>query len=209
VLEKLAGRTREQRLFREGYATDLLYFLTAPLIRAAAKGVILVPAAILILLQLTTPEEMRPGLYHGYGMLSRQPHWLQALQTYLLVDFLGYWNHRLFHTGRLWLFYAVHHSSQEVDWLASARVHPVNDLVNLLVQASPVLLLGYNPPITLSNAPVLTLYAIALHMNVNWHSGPLRFWIASPVFHRWHHSAAHEARNKNFAGCLHTCARSG
>jgi sterol desaturase/sphingolipid hydroxylase (fatty acid hydroxylase superfamily) len=110
--------------------------------------------------------------------------------------------HRLFHSGKWWPFHAVHHSSKEVDWLASARVHPVNELLNLLAQASPVLLLGYDPTLTLSTAPFLTLYAILLHANVNWDYGPLRAWIASPVFHRWHHSDIPEARDKNFAGLL-------
>lgn len=202
TVEKIAGRSRPQAVFRKGYLTDLMYFFTAPLMKVVVKGVIIIPAAVLILLHLTTPEEMRSGLYHGYGPLSRQPGWLQALQIYLLVDFFGYWTHRLFHTGKWWPFHAVHHSSEEVDWLASVRVHPVNELVDRLVQATPVLLLGYNPTLTLATAPLLTLYAITLHANVNWDYGPLRAWISSPVFHRWHHSNEPEAKNKNFAGLL-------
>jgi sterol desaturase/sphingolipid hydroxylase (fatty acid hydroxylase superfamily) len=179
-----------------------MYFFTAPLMKVVVRAGIIIPAAVLILLHLTTPEEMRSGLYHGYGPLSRQPGWLQALQIYLLVDFFGYWAHRLFHTGKWWPFHAVHHSSEAVDWLASVRVHPVNELVDRLVQATPVILLGYNPTLTIATAPLLTLYAITLHANVNWDYGPLRAWISSPVFHRWHHSNEPEARNKNFAGLL-------
>ena len=78
----------------------------------------------------------------------------------------------------------------------------MNDVVNKLMQATPVLLLGLNPLITASTAPVLTLYAIFLHANVNWDFGPLRSIIATPVFHRWHHSRDREAWDKNFAGLL-------
>jgi hypothetical protein len=109
---------------------------------------------------------------------------------------------RLFHRGRWWPFHAVHHSTEELDWLGSVRVHPVNDLVNKLFQVSPLLLLGFNPWVTLSAAPFLTFYAIFLHANVNWDLGPLRGVIASPVFHRWHHSKDQEAWDKNFAGLL-------
>jgi sterol desaturase/sphingolipid hydroxylase (fatty acid hydroxylase superfamily) len=35
---------------------------------------------------------------------------------------------------------------------------------------------------------------------VNWDFGPLRYVIATPVFHRWHHSKDREAWDKNFAG---------
>jgi sterol desaturase/sphingolipid hydroxylase (fatty acid hydroxylase superfamily) len=45
-----------------------------------------------------------------------------------------------------------------------------------------------------------TLYAIALHANLSWTYGPLRYAIASPAFHRWHHSSAEEGRDRNFAG---------
>ena len=41
-----------------------------------------------------------------------------------------------------------------------------------------------------------------LHTNVSWSFGPLRSVIASPAFHRWHHSAEAEALDKNFAGLL-------
>ena len=79
-------------------------------------------------------------------------------------------------------------------------MHPVNDLVNKLAQATPVLLLGYNPTVTLGTAPVLTFYAIFIHANLNWDFGPLRSVIATPVFHRWHHSREPAAWDKNFAG---------
>jgi sterol desaturase/sphingolipid hydroxylase (fatty acid hydroxylase superfamily) len=81
-------------------------------------------------------------------------------------------------------------------------VHPINDFVTTFIQTTPLLLLGFNPTATLSTAPVLTLYAIFLHANVDWDFGRFRSIIASPVFHRWHHSKDREAWDKNFAGLL-------
>jgi sterol desaturase/sphingolipid hydroxylase (fatty acid hydroxylase superfamily) len=147
-------------------------------------------------------EELRTREFAGFGPISRQPLWLQILEIYALSDFIGYWSHRLFHRGRWWPFHAVHHSSEDLDWLSSVRVHPVNDLVSKLLQVSPLLLLGFNPFATLSAAPFFTLYAILLHADVDWDFGPLRGAIASPVFHRWHHSRQREAWDKNFAGLL-------
>jgi sterol desaturase/sphingolipid hydroxylase (fatty acid hydroxylase superfamily) len=48
--------------------------------------------------------------------------------------------------------------------------------------------------------PVLTLYALFLHADVDWSFGPLRYVIASPVFHRWHHTSEEEGLDRNFAG---------
>jgi sterol desaturase/sphingolipid hydroxylase (fatty acid hydroxylase superfamily) len=94
----------------------------------------------------------------------------------------------------------VHHSSTELDWLSSVRVHPVNDLLARIVQAIPILLLGFPVKILAVYIPFTTFYAILLHANVSWTFGPLKKIITSPVFHRWHHSSEVEAQDKNFAG---------
>lgn len=201
VIERLPGRARPQRVMRRGFWTDLVYwFVTILLTKPFVRLMLFVPASVLVLTQVTTADLLRLQEYRGYGPLSRQPIWLQAIQIYLLVDFCAYWTHRVFHRGRWWPFHAVHHSSEDLDWLGSLRVHPVNDLVNKLAQATPVLLLGYNPTVTLGTAPVLTFYAIFIHANLNWDFGPLRSVIATPVFHRWHHSREPAAWDKNFAG---------
>lgn len=203
VIERIVGRRRNraQPVFRSGWLTDVVYwFATILVTKPFVRLMLIMPLSVLILANVTSLDVVKLGTYAGYGPLSRQPLWLQTIQIYLLVDFTAYWTHRLFHRGRWWPFHAVHHSSEDLDWLGSLRVHPVNDLVNKLAHVTPVLLLGYNPLVTLSTAPVLTFYAIFLHANVNWDFGPLRSIIATPVFHRWHHSKDRAAWDKNFAG---------
>jgi sterol desaturase/sphingolipid hydroxylase (fatty acid hydroxylase superfamily) len=39
-----------------------------------------------------------------------------------------------------------------------------------------------------------------VHANLNWTFGPFKYVIATPVFHRWHHTAVSEGGNTNFAG---------
>jgi sterol desaturase/sphingolipid hydroxylase (fatty acid hydroxylase superfamily) len=34
---------------------------------------------------------------------------------------------------------------------------------------------------------------------VGWSFGPLRYAIASPLFHRWHHTTEEQGLNRNFA----------
>lgn len=200
VIERLLGRARGPWL-RRGWLTDVSYFFFTPFItKSFSKIGILLPAAFLIWCGVANVEDLKARTYAGFGPLSQQPLWLQTLEIYLLADFLSYWSHRLFHRGRWWPFHAVHHSSEDLDWLSSIRVHPVNDLVSKFIQVTPLLFLGFNPWVTLSTAPFFTLYAIFLHARVNWDFGPLRYVIATPVFHRWHHSRQREAWDKNFAG---------
>src|SRR5438477_457767 len=47
---------------------------------------------------------------------------------------------------------------------------------------------------------IVALYAIGLHANVRWTFGPLRYMLASPTFHRWHHTSEDAGLDKNFAG---------
>lgn len=200
IIERLIGKVRGP-LIRRGWWTDVAYFFFTPFVtRVFSKSVFILPAALLIWCGVASVADFQSKAYAGFGPVSRQPIWLQAVEIYLLADLLGYWCHRLFHGGKWWPFHAVHHSSEDLDWLSSIRVHPVNDMVNKFVQATPLLMAGFNPWVTLSAAPFFTLYAIFLHARLNWDFGLLRSVIATPVFHRWHHSRQPEAMDKNFAG---------
>ena len=118
---------------------------------------------------------------------------------FLLGDLLGYWIHRAFHSRTLWKFHAVHHSSTQLDWLSSARVHPVNDVAAKLIPAMALVGLGFPLKALAAYVPFLTFYAILLHANVGWSFGWLRYVLASPLFHRWHHTTEEQGLSKNFA----------
>lgn len=199
LLEYLRPRDRRLALRRRGFFTDIAWFAFTPLVTKTVTrfgvAVALLPAALLIYGRFD-PEMIR----HGYGPLSRLPLWLQALAILLIGDFIAYWMHRWFHGRRLWNYHAVHHSSVDLDWLSAVRVHPVNDLLMKIASSLPLVMLGFAPLAVAAIVPVLTLMAIALHANLDWDYGPLRAVIASPRFHRWHHTDETAARDKNFAG---------
>lgn len=203
VIERLAGAGR--RAGRRQLWTDIGWWFFTPLVvKSVSRALTLLPFLLLVGAGLASVEGLRAREYAGFGPLSRQPVWLQAFEVYALADFVAYWVHRKFHRGRWWPFHAVHHSSEDLDWLSSVRVHPVNSIVTNLVQTMPFVCLGFNPFVTLSAAPVFTFYAILLHARVDWTYGWLGRVIASPAFHRWHHSKAPAAIDKNFAG-LFSC----
>lgn len=189
-----------QRRFRRGWLLDVIYwFFTALITKPIAKFAVVIALLPLLLVSGAGSFE---NLLKGYGPLGRQSPVAQAVQMIILIDFIGYWLHRAFHGNRLWAFHAIHHSSVELDWLSAARVHPVNDIVNRMLQAVIVVALGYSPMLLAGALPFFTMYAIFQHANVRWDFGPLRRVFASPTFHRWHHTSAEEGRDKNFAGLL-------
>jgi sterol desaturase/sphingolipid hydroxylase (fatty acid hydroxylase superfamily) len=123
----------------------------------------------------------------------------------VLTDLVGYWTHRWHHTTDLWRLHRVHHSTEHVDWLASVRAHPLNEVVQRVPPAILLVLLGFDLRIVAGVAPALAIYALFLHADVPWRYGPLRYAIASPAFHRWHHALLVPGMPPvgcNFAGLL-------
>jgi sterol desaturase/sphingolipid hydroxylase (fatty acid hydroxylase superfamily) len=199
ILQRIWPSIPRQKIFRRGFFTDSLYWLWTPIVTRAitpiAVAIILFPLARLYGTSLKT-------FVHGHGTLAAQPLWLQGIEIFVLGDFLGYWQHRFFHNRPLWRFHAIHHSSTELDWLSSVRLHPVNDAIGRLIVAVPLVAAGFNIGVVALYAPFVTFYAIMVHANLNWDYGPLRYAIVSPAFHRWHHTSADEGLDKNFAGAF-------
>ncbi len=197
VVERLWPSIGDQPRWRPDIKTDLGYWFFTPLVTKAITRVTLYLALALVALGV---GQTVLGLFESRGALSHQPTWLQAVVILLLGDLVGYWTHRLFHRRPLWPFHAIHHSSSQLNWLSSVRLHPVNDVVARVLQTIPFLFLGFSPKVMVAYVPFLTFYAILLHANVRWSLGPLKYVIASPTFHRWHHTSESEGLDKNFAG---------
>jgi sterol desaturase/sphingolipid hydroxylase (fatty acid hydroxylase superfamily) len=199
LLRRAQEPSRRYPVIRRGFWTDAVYWLLTPfttkLVTRAALIVGILPVAYLIYGKVD-----RELLVAGFGPASRLSVPVQACLMLLISDFLSYWVHRAFHRQWLWPFHAVHHSSVDLDWLSSVRVHPVNDIVMRVAAVVPLVALGFAPLSLVAVTPILTAMAILIHSNVDWDFGPFRTVIASPRFHRWHHTVETEARDKNFAG---------
>ena len=197
ILGRFWAGVPSQKIVRKGFRTDCVYWVATPIFAKVILPVILVIALAPLVYGLGLHYAT---LTHGHGPLARQPLWLQTVEIFVLGDFLNYWQHRFFHGRTLWRFHAVHHSSSELDWMSANRLHPVNDFGIKIVQAVPLVLLGFNLTGFVFYIPITGFYAFLLHANLNWDYGPFRAVIASPVFHRWHHTKAAEGLDKNFGG---------
>jgi len=133
------------------------------------------------------------------SVIATWPVWVQCVIMLLAADFLQYWVHRAFHKYPLWKFHAIHHSPPDVDWMTSVRFHPVNLLLYSTLMNSFVYLLGFSPAAYDSLFVFNSIYSPLVHANLNWTYGPFKYVLASPVFHRWHHTYPEEGGDKNFA----------
>ena len=180
-------RRRTVPIWRRERRVDLLWWFFTPFVSRTLT--LLATAATFVILGL-----------HGRAWFAGQPRGVQWIEALVAADLIGYASHRLFHRRPLWRFHAIHHSPASVDWLASARVHPVNEIVSRLLQVVPLYLAGIDLRVLAGVVPFLGFYAIFEHANVSWDFGPLRYVIASPRFHRWHHTSDAEGLDRNFAG---------
>ena len=187
-------------LRRRGLKTDLVYWFVTPLVTKSISQIGLV--LILVAVYRQNPAGIRTMLAARDTLLAHQPLAAQAGEMLVLGDLIGYWMHRWFHGRHMWKFHAIHHCSQDLDWLSSVRLHPVNDWLSRWVQASVLVVLGFSPGAVAVYVPFLTFYAVFIHANVSWGFGKLGWLVASPKFHRWHHTSEDEGLDKNFAGLL-------
>lgn len=192
-LERLYA-LRPQRIFRPGWQTDLKHFFVSH------AGVQVLSFLAMVPVQALFAWAVRLDFQRA---VAAQPVGLQFIEILLVVDLMTYWVHRAFHkVPLLWNFHAIHHSSEQLDWLAGSRMHPVDVVVTRAAGFLPVFVLGFSPAALYAYLAFVSIHAVYIHANVRWRWPGLRWAIATPEFHHWHHSSEDEGLDKNFAGFL-------
>ncbi len=190
-LERLFARLPEQGIFRPSWRTDLTYFFVSA-----------------VLVQVTTILTLKPAMvfFDWAAVPSIQdtvralPGVVQFALLMFVADFTQYWVHRTFHAvPALWRFHAVHHSADQMDWLAGSRLHLVDIAVTRGLTYVPIYVLGFADGPLFAYLVVVSAQATFIHANVRFTFGPLKWVVATPQFHHWHHAAEREAVDKNFA----------
>lgn len=192
-MERLFPLRRDQKVVRNGWRTDTLHFILSTLLTRFAAALLIVSVAALLGKFVVNPEFQ--------WLVARQPTALQFAEAVVIYDFAAYWAHRLAHVWPwLWRFHSVHHSSSELDWLSSTRLHFFDDAIQQAARFVPIYLLGFSSATFGFLALFGPFLAFVLHANARLSLGPLRWIYISPQYHHWHHAL--EPRDKNFAFSL-------
>jgi sterol desaturase/sphingolipid hydroxylase (fatty acid hydroxylase superfamily) len=198
ALARLFPCNREQRAFMaRGFIDDVLYWGVSILVYSGLSSLVL-KLAVGAAFGARAPEVLG-RIDAGWGWAHGLPLLAQAALVIVATDVIQYWLHRAFHAGALWPFHAIHHSATEVDWTTTYRVHPVNFVLYNSCVAALVRGLGFSPDAFVVIVPFNFITSALVHANLDWTFGPFRYVLASPVFHRWHHSSDPRVRDKNFA----------
>ncbi len=190
-LERLFALHPEQPIFRPTWRTDLVYFAVSSL-----------------LVQLTTLLTLKPAMvFFDWASHPAIRQWVaglpfavQFVAILFVSDLVQYWVHRLFHRiPVLWRFHAIHHSAETMDWLAGSRLHLVDVAVTRGLTYVPIYVLGFAEAPVFAYVVFVSVQATFIHANVRFEFRPLRWLLATPQFHHWHHAAEPQAVDKNFA----------
>jgi lathosterol oxidase len=190
-VERWFARLPGQPLFRDTWPTDFSYFFVSA-----------------ILVQVTTLLTLRPAMVlFDWARVPAVQATVQALpwvgQFLLMVlvsDLTQYWVHRAFHAVPfLWRFHAVHHSAEQMDWLAGSRLHLLDIAVTRGLTYVPIYVLGFAESPLVAYLIFVSAQATFIHANVRFEWRWLQWILATPRFHHWHHASEPEAVDINFA----------
>jgi len=190
-LEKLFA-LHPREVLRRGWRTDLVHFVVNNLL--SSIGLVVPIVTVGLGLRALVPA----SIHHA---IAAQASGVQFAEAFLVASLTGYAGHRAAHeVPLLWRFHKVHHSITEMDWLASAHLHPIDTVWTRGCVVIPLFVLGFGRASFGGIIVFTTLQAIFIHANVRVTFGPLRWLVATPEFHHWHHAADGAAHNKNYAG---------
>ncbi|HYO76106.1 MAG TPA: sterol desaturase family protein [Thermoanaerobaculia bacterium] len=193
-MEPLWPLHRQQRIFRDGWQTDLAYFFSNHVGVQLLAFVTIVPVQLFFAWAVDGPFQRA---------VAAQPVWLQFVEILFVVDLTSYWVHRAFHqVPLLWRFHSIHHSIEQLDWLAGSRLHVVDVVVTRLFGFLPMFLLGFAPAAVYGYLIFVSFHAVYIHANISHRWPILRAFFTTPQFHHWHHASEPEAIDKNFAVLL-------
>jgi len=193
-LERLLPMHRGQKVFRRAWKNDVVYLLFNGLWIKFGLGIF--SAGIMVLARALIPRSFQAAV-------AAQPLLVQIIEVIFLADLGFYAAHRLFHTMPwLWKFHQIHHSIQELDWLAGHRVHPLDQVLTKAASFALILPPGFSGKAIIIYFLLYHWQSILVHANLRIGLGPLRYFLALPEFHHWHHSSNRLAYNKNLSGQL-------
>ena len=141
---------------------------------------------------------------NGWGLLvqSGLPHWLAILIGVLLLDFIIYLQHAMFHAFPIfWRLHMMHHTDLDFDTTTGVRFHPLEIFLSMGIKIAAVFVLGIFPLAVVLFEIILNATSLFNHSNVclsQLIDRVLRLFMVTPEMHRVHHSVIIRETNSNF-----------
>lgn len=144
-----------------------------------------------------------PYLVEHVALTSLEAHWTTWVIAFFVIDFAGYWNHRLSHKiNFFWNQHVIHHSSERFNLACALRQSISNLLGYFPLLLLPAALLGVPSKVIAILAPVHLFAQFWYHTEHIGKLGWLEYVIITPSQHRVHHAINPEYIDKNLGQIL-------
>jgi sterol desaturase/sphingolipid hydroxylase (fatty acid hydroxylase superfamily) len=190
-IEMIWPKKQNQPRFHAEWRTDLVYFVISHLF-IQFFGIITQKPATLFFGWM--------GLSGLHTFTQSLPFAVELLFAFVATDLFQYWAHRIFHMHHyLWRFHSVHHSTENMDWLAGSRTHFVDIFFTRAMAFIPLYVFGFSPIVFNTYIVFMAIHAVLIHANTRINFGFIKYIIATPQYHHWHHCKDPKYYGKNFA----------
>nr|WP_252735687.1 sterol desaturase family protein [Zobellia sp. B3R18] len=144
-----------------------------------------------------------PFLLEHLALFKMESTWVVWLVAFIVIDFAGYWNHRLNHKiNFFWNQHVIHHSSEEFN-LACALRQSISNLIGYFpLLLIPAAIAGVPNEVIAILAPVHLFAQFWYHTQHIGKMGWAEYIIVTPSQHRVHHAINPEYINKNLGQIL-------
>ncbi len=194
-IERLNPAEKDTPYFKDDFKNEI--FL------AASNILFFIPISLFIavlLVEMTIrpvfPEQMFDE------QIQSLPIMVQVILGALILDFSVYWKHRFSHHF-MWSFHSIHHSAKQLTWITSLRLHPAETFIGTVFASFILYIFGFEGVGFLGALIIMRVMNYFTHINMDLKfDKPLRYIIASPAYHRWHHACVKSAYDKNFCGAF-------
>jgi alkylglycerol monooxygenase len=127
---------------------------------------------------------LHPFYYFGLGIV--------------LTEFCQYWMHRYSHKINILIAgHITHHSSGYYNMSTGIRINWFYRAISWTAYI-PLAIIGYDEQDFLLFQVIMNSYNLCMHTQLQINYGWLRYILISPSFHKVHHAANPEYRDKNF-----------
>ena len=142
------------------------------------------------------------AIFHEFALFHFPGNAVGFIGSFLLADFLYYWQHRLKHRNRFfWAFHIVHHSSDRLNFTTGFRLSWFDPLIKPFLYA-PAVIIGAHPSAILWSLVLNLLFQFWVHNQNIGRLGFLEGIINTPSSHRVHHGCNASYLDRNFGGVL-------
>ena len=184
ALERVpAFQFRPSRLFRPFVATDAAWYLVAT-------------TANLVSTFVFRPQLTKLAIPGVADSIVGLPFVVRVVAAVVVYDFVAFAVHVGIHrSDKLWSVHKVHHSSLQLDGLATTRTHMFEHLLRNVPAQATLFALGMSASTVATTLVIYAAFALNGHSNLRIGGRWLEMVFVTPRLHRLHHLPATTQNN--------------